>query len=160
MIFDDRSENNLATIHPDVQPRARAFLSAAKSIAAQRGLDVRVISGTRSYMEQDALYAKGRTAPGKIITNAKAGFSNHNFGLAWDIGVFSADGKKYYDEHPLYRELGVLGESLGLEWGGHWKTIVDEPHYQFRPKWATGMSERDMLTELRTRVAKKIDILT
>jgi len=159
MTFDDRSENNLATLHPEIQPRARAFLSAAKSIATQRGLDVRIISGTRSYMEQDALYAKGRTASGKIVTNAAAGHSNHNFGLAWDVGIFSTDGKKYYDEHGFYTELGPLGESLGLEWGGRWKSIVDEPHYQFRPRWATGMSEREMLAALRTRVANKIDIL-
>jgi len=157
MIYDDRSEVQLATLHPEVAKVARAFLGAAKGIAAKAGCDVRVISGTRSYMEQDALYSKGRTTAGKKVTNAPAGFSNHNFGLAWDIGIFR--GKEYCGEHPLYRELGVLGRSLGLEWGGDWKTIVDEPHFQFRPKWAKEMKEREMLTALRLRVAKKQDIL-
>lgn len=158
MTFDDRSEINLATLHPEAQKRARAFLGAAKAIASRVGCDVKVISGTRSYMEQDALYARGRTTPGKKITNAAAGFSNHNFGLAFDIGVFR--GKEYCDEHPLYRELGTLGKSLGLEWGGDWKSIVDEPHYQLRPEWAKAMPERDMLANLRRRVAQKIDILS
>lgn len=155
--LDDRSERNLATLHPSIQQRVATFIQAAKSLATQRGLDVRIISGLRTYQEQDALYAQGRTTPGRIITNARAGYSNHNFGLAFDIGIFS--GKAYLEDHALYTELGPLGESLGLEWGGRWKKIVDEPHYQFRPAWAVGMSEPELLTALRSRVAKKIDIL-
>lgn len=155
--LDERSERHLATLHPAIQPRIVAFLSAAKSLAAARGLDVRIISGLRSYAEQDALYAKGRTLPGPRVTNARAGYSNHNFGLAIDLGIFR--GKEYLPDHALYTELGPLGESLGLEWGGRWKKIVDEPHYQFRPGWALGMTEAEMLTALRSRVARKVDIL-
>jgi peptidoglycan L-alanyl-D-glutamate endopeptidase CwlK len=157
MTFDERSEIQLATLHPEAQKAARAFLGVAKVICAKVGCDVKIISGTRSYMEQDALYARGRTTPGKKITNAAAGHSNHNFGIAFDVGIFR--GKEYCDEHPLYHELGTLGKSLGLEWGGDWKSIVDEPHYQLRPHWATGMTERDMLAALRNRVSKKIDVL-
>ena len=156
--LDDRSERNIATLHPDLIQRASAFISAAKSLAAQRGLDVRCICGLRTYQEQAALYAQGRTAPGKIVTKAPAGHSMHNFGLALDIGVFSANGKTYHGDHALYRELGPLGESLGFEWGGRWK-FNDEPHYQFRPAWSTNMTERDLLTTLRARVAQKMDIL-
>ena len=156
MTFDDRSEINLATLHPEMQKAMRAFLGVAKTIAAKTGHDVKVISGTRSYMEQDALYAKGRTIPNtSIVTRAKAGFSLHNFGISADIGIFK--GKEYFGEHPLYHELGTLGKSLGMEWGGDWKSIVDEPHYQLRPSWAKGMTERDMLATLRNRVSKKID---
>jgi len=156
MTFDERSEIQLATLHPAMQKAARAFLGVAKVICAKVGCDVKIISGTRSYMEQDALYARGRTTPGKKVTNAAAGHSNHNFGIAFDIGIFR--GKEYCGEHPLYNELGTLGKSLGLEWGGDWK-FVDEPHYQLRPAWATGMTERDMLANLRNRVSKKIDVL-
>lgn len=156
MNLDERSEIQIATLHPEAQKRARSFLGVAKTIAAKVGCDVKIISATRSYMEQDAIFARGRTTPGKIVTNAAAGHSNHNFGIAFDIGVFR--GKEYCDEHPLYNELGTLGKSLGLEWGGDWK-FCDEPHYQLRPAWATGMTERDMLATLRNRVAKKIDVL-
>ena len=158
MTLDDRSERNLATLHPDLINRASAFISAAKSLAAQRGLDVKCICGLRSWSEQEALYAKGRTAPGKIVTKAPAGHSMHNFGLALDIGVFSKYGKTYHGSHALYRELGPLGESLGFEWGGRWK-FNDEPHYQFRPSWSTKMTEREVLASLRQRVADRIDIL-
>lgn len=100
------------------------------------------------YAEQDALYAKGRTAPGPKVTNARAGYSNHNFGIAFDIGVF--EGTRYLCDSPKYKAVGALGMDLGLEWGGSWKTIVDQPHYPLRPAWAATMRERDMLAELRT----------
>jgi len=158
MTLDDRSERNLATLHPDLHHRASTFVAAAKNLAAQRGLDVKCICGLRSFDEQAALYAKGRTVPGKIVTKAPAGHSMHNFGLAIDLGVFSKDGKTYHGDHALYRELGPLGESLGFEWGGRWK-FNDEPHYQFRPAWSTNMTERELLASLRRRVAEKVDIL-
>lgn len=157
-MIDPRSERTLSSLHPGVQPVMRSFLVAAKAIAARQNLDVRAISGLRTYAEQDALYAKGRTAPGPRVTNARGGFSNHNFGLAIDIGVFSGDGKTYHGTHKLYRELGPLGESLGLEWGGRWK-FNDEPHYQFCPAWARGLDEREFLSALRLRVEAKKDIL-
>jgi peptidoglycan L-alanyl-D-glutamate endopeptidase CwlK len=108
-----------------------------------------VISGLRSYEEQAALYAQGRTAPGKKVTNARPGYSNHNFGIAFDIGVF--EGSKYLPESPKYKAVGALGMDLGLEWGGNWKTIVDQPHFQLRPVWAADESESRMLAELRSR---------
>jgi peptidoglycan L-alanyl-D-glutamate endopeptidase CwlK len=157
MTFDSRTESNLATLHPEAQKRARAFMSAACSMAAQRDLQVRIICGTRTWAEQDALYAKGRTTPGPIVTKARGGQSNHNFSIAFDVGVFSFDGKKYLGDHAFYRELGPLGESLGFEWGGRWK-FRDEPHYQLRPAWAAGLPEREMLASLRDRVSKKIDL--
>lgn len=55
-------------------------------------------SGLRTYEEQNALYAQGRTAPGNKVTNAKGGFSNHNFGIAFDIGIF--EGAKYLGDSP------------------------------------------------------------
>jgi peptidoglycan L-alanyl-D-glutamate endopeptidase CwlK len=45
---------------------------------------IRVVQGLRSWTEQDALYAMGRTAPGKIVTNVKGGYSYHNYGMAVD----------------------------------------------------------------------------
>jgi peptidoglycan L-alanyl-D-glutamate endopeptidase CwlK len=158
MTLDDRSERNLATLHPDLHHRASTFVAAAKSLAAQRGFDVKCICGLRTWAEQDALYAKGRTTSGPVVTRARAGHSMHNFSLALDLGVFSRDGKTYHGSHGLYRELGPLGESLGFEWGGRWK-FNDEPHYQYRPAWAKNMSERETLAALRIRVANKLDIL-
>jgi len=142
---DDRSEKVIATLLPEVQPYARALVTKAGA----DGITIKVISGLRTYDEQNDLYAQGRTKPGRIVTNARGGYSNHNFGIAFDVGVF--EGSQYLDESPKYKAVGVLGMDLGLEWGGSWKTIQDEPHFQLRPKWAGDLSERDMLAELRSR---------
>lgn len=142
---DDRSERNIATLHAKVQPYARALVVKARAA----GITIKVLSGLRTYAEQNDLYAQGRTKSGKIVTNARGGYSNHNFGIAFDIGVF--EGTKYLDESPKYKALGVIGADLGLDWGGNWKTIQDEPHFQLRPSWAAEESEREMLAELRDR---------
>ena len=123
---------------------------------AANGIDIKIIGGTRTYAEQDALYAQGRTKPGKKVTNARGGYSNHNFGIAFDIGVFS--GNNYLGKSPKYKAAGVLGMDLGLEWGGNWTSIVDQPHFQLRPAWATAPTQKQMLTELRRRVADGIDV--
>lgn len=142
---DPRSERAIATLLPEVQPLARALVQKA----AAAGIRIRIISGLRTYAEQDALYAQGRTAPGSIVTNARAGHSNHNFGIAFDIGVF--EGNQYLPDSSKYKAVGALGMDLGLEWGGSWKTIVDQPHFQLRPAWARELTERQMLAELRLR---------
>src|SRR5688572_7748364 len=86
---DPRSEKNIATLLPEVQPLARALVQKA----TQNGIRIKVISGLRTYAEQDELYAQGRTKPGIIVTRARGGYSNHNFGIAFDVGVF--EGTKY-----------------------------------------------------------------
>ncbi len=155
---DSRSEENSATLHPRFRPFARALIEKA----ASQGIIIKVTSATRSFAEQDELFAQGRTKPGKIVTKAKGGFSNHNFGIAIDITIFKGSSnpekaKIPVFESPLYKVIGALGTDLGLEWGGNWTSIVDEPHFQLRPGWADGIKESDMLAELRTRQASGQD---
>jgi len=142
---DARSEGHIATLLPEVRPLARALVHKA----AAMGIQIRIISGFRTYEAQAALYAQGRTSPGRVVTNARPGYSNHNFGIAFDVGVF--EGSRYLGESPKYKAVGAMGMDIGLEWGGSWKTLVDEPHFQLRPPWAASMAERQMLAELRTR---------
>ena len=95
------------------------------------GADIRIISGTRTYKEQAAIFAQGRTKPGKIVTRAGPGQSNHNFGVAWDVGFF--EGVEYIDDPKPYRSLGemITTKGNGIEWGGLWR-FIDLPHYQIR----------------------------
>lgn len=144
---DERSEKAIATLQPEVRRFARALVQKAASM----GITIKVISGLRTYAEQNALYAKGRTAAGSRVTNARGGYSNHNFGIAFDIGVFQ--GGRYLPESPVYKAVGALGTEIGLEWGGNWKTFQDEPHFQLRPPWAGDCSERVLLAQLRDRTS-------
>lgn len=113
---------------------------------AAEGLNFKVTSGTRTMSEQAALYAQGRTAKGARVTNARPGQSWHNFGVAYDLTLFS--GKNPVWESPKYLRAGEIGEDLGLEWGHRWKTFKDTPHFQrplgvtlaeARSKWPTGV---------------------
>ena len=143
--LDPKSKKNIDTLLPQVRPYAIALIQKAKL----NGITIKIISGLRTYEEQDALYARGRPDNGPTVTNAKGGQSNHNFGIAFDIGIFESG--KYLGNSPKYKAVGVLAMDLGLEWGGNWKSFKDEPHYQLRPSWASGMTERDMLAALRKR---------
>lgn len=146
-----RSERVIATLHPLVQPYARGLYFKSR----EHGLVVNIISGLRSYDEQDALYAQGRTWAGSVVTNARGGYSNHNFGIAFDVGLFERN--QYLGESPMYKAVGALGGELGLQWGGNWRTLVDQPHFQLRPTWAAGFTEQQMLAELRARIAAGVD---
>ena len=139
MTFDARTESNINTLLPPAQTKARDFMEAC--LAA--GIPLKIICGTRSYEEQDDLYAHGRTKDGPIVTKARGGYSWHNFGIAWDIGIF--DGIRYIGESPLYAKAGEIGKQLGLEWGGDWTGIEDQPHFQLK----IGLT----LAECRERIA-------
>lgn len=133
--FDARTEQNLATLNANSQPLFRAFMRALLAHFAGSGIVPKLISGTRTCAEQNALFAQGRTAPGPVVTKARCGQSNHNFGCAADVGLFGRGG--YLEDSPLYLEIGPLAESAGLAWGGRWKNIKDYPHVeavQFREK--------------------------
>jgi len=127
-VFDTVSENHILTLIPSAQIAAREFLSLAKA----SGKDIKILSGTRTYTEQNALYAKGRTTTGPIVTKAKGGQSNHNFGLAWDIGIF--ENGNYIGSDKPYQSIPsiVLPQMPQLEWGGNWISIKDFPHYQIK----------------------------
>lgn len=86
----------------------------------------------RSNEEQTKLYAQGRTKPGKKVTNAKAGQSNHNKypSPAFDIGFKKADGSIDWSE-KLFSDFAVIAKANGLAWGGDWKH-PDTPHFERR----------------------------
>ena len=132
IVFDIRSESNIQTLHPTAQLKARVFLRDVTAQLGTNGLVFKIISGTRTYDEQNDLYAQGRTRSGKIVTNARGGFSNHNFGVAWDIGIFKNG--QYIEESELYKSAGAIGKQHGLEWGGDWETFTDGPHFQVVPE--------------------------
>lgn len=111
-------------LHPELKTKAEKLIELAKG----KGINIIISQTWRTKEEQDALYAQGRTAPGNIVTNVKYPNSLHCWGLAFDIAVIIG-GKANWDPRH-YDIVGPLGESLGLEWGGRWKSLVDRPHFQ------------------------------
>lgn len=156
--LDARSEGIIATLDVKAQPMFRKFLCLAKATAATLGCDYVLISGNRTFAEQDALYALGRTKPGTIATKARGGYSNHNFGIAADAGVFQ--GKVYLDggtkeqkalAAKVHKACAQHAEACGLDWGGTWSGFTDLPHYEVR----TGLS----LTAKRKAMNEKGSVL-
>lgn len=156
--FDARTEKNLATLLPGKVTKAfRSLFRQASAIAAKEGCEVKVISGTRTWAQQDALYAKGRTKPGKIVTKARGGQSNHNFGVAVDFGIFKngvyLDNKAKFSAVVLriYKAIAKVAKALGILWGGDWKRFRDAPHFEFK----TGLT----LAQMRTRKRQGVPIV-
>lgn len=124
---------NINKCHPRLIDLSKKLISACKG----QGLIIGIGESFRTKEEQDALYAKGRTAPGNIVTNAKGSSysSHHQWGTAFDI--YRSDGKGVYtDSDGFFEKVGKIGKSIGLEWGGDWKSPVDKPHFQL-PDWGS-----------------------
>jgi peptidoglycan L-alanyl-D-glutamate endopeptidase CwlK len=120
------NSRNLDDLAPPVKQRAQAFVEAAKA----KGIDLLVTSTYRDSESQTALYAQGRTAPGNIVTRAKAGQSWHNHRCALDV-VPLVNGKAIWDDQAVWKQIGEIGKACGLEWAGDWKTFKEFPHFQY-----------------------------
>ena len=120
----------------DLQPHvAKLARELVKRCGEELPIDRLAVTSTlRDLAYQSHLFAQGRTAPGKIVTNARAGYSWHNFGLAFDVVPIVA-GVAFWDNRTksgiqLWTDIGSIGEELGLEWGGRWTRFPDMPHFQ------------------------------
>jgi peptidoglycan L-alanyl-D-glutamate endopeptidase CwlK len=118
--FSTSSKQNLVTVHPDLQTLFLEVITVR---------DCTIVSGLRSQEEQQALYAKGRTEPGEIVTymDGIERRSSHQSGNAVDVIPYP---EKWNAE--AMRDFGnfVLGIAAILkkyrlidhtiEWGGTW----------------------------------------
>jgi len=123
--IDDAKKKLLITsapffLVPLVDRLSKAFIEACKA----QGEEIKITEGFRSFERQNELYAQGRTKPGKVVTNAKGGQSQHQYGVAFDVIFVKNDYLGDFDK------IGKIGESLGLEWGGKFNSITDRPHFQ------------------------------
>lgn len=124
--------DKIALLHPKL--RAEAY--EIQKVINERVQGCLFTHTLRTISEQDALFAIGRTKPGKIVTNARGGSSFHNYGLAIDI-AFNREGKLSYDMKADtdkdgkadWMEVVQTFKEFGWEWGGNWK-FVDYPHFQ------------------------------
>ena len=118
---------DLNLLNSDFRPQVDKFLAAVKA----RGIDMIVTCTYRDGDEQDALYAQGRTTPGHIVTNAKAGQSAHNYGCAIDV-VPIVNGKCCWDDKAdVWQQIGQIGQSCGMVWyGAPGAAFPETPHFQ------------------------------
>lgn len=147
---------SLSDLHPRVKDLAEILLKRASAA----GIPLTVLCTLRALDEQEVLYAQGRETPGPIVTYARAGFSYHNFGLAFDVVPTRLLTLKNWGETPDYREearaiwdqLGAIGVDAGLRWGGDFTTLKDLPHFE----WSDGLS----LAQLRAGARPSVLLAT
>jgi len=120
-------------LYPPFHAKALQLQANCKAL----GCDYKITSGVRTFAEQDALYAIGRTTgtPGSKVTNAKGGQSYHNYGVAVDFARI-VNSKAVWAKSD-YTTLGTEAAKLGLDWGGAWTSFVDIPHVQLKVKLGT-----------------------
>jgi len=119
---------DLDRLHLTLQIKARALLK----ICAEEGLPVIITQTYRTKDEQNAIYAQGRTTPGKIVSWAQWPNSMHNFSLAFDF-CRNVKGKEFDDSDGFFKKVGQIGKDIGLVWGGDWlPPKQDKPHFEDR----------------------------
>lgn len=153
-MFSSRRIDDLAT---PAQLRAQKFLIECRA----RGIDVLVTCTVRDEEAQNVLYAQGRTRreldvvgllhveprPGRIVTNAKGGWSYHQYKVALDVvplrhgkpvwgtlgdGIDDDPADNDTDDLELWQRVAEIGESSGLAWAGRWKGKLRElAHFQY-----------------------------
>jgi peptidoglycan L-alanyl-D-glutamate endopeptidase CwlK len=141
-MIDQVTLDRIARLHPKLRDEAKAIYFEINNNLKGKAI-CRFAYTLRTDAEQDALYAIGRTKPGKVVTNARGGESLHNYGLAIDIvllldkngdGTFETaswqtnvdfDG----DGQADWMEVVKIFKLHGWEWAGDWK-FVDMPHFQ------------------------------
>jgi hypothetical protein len=123
-----RSESILAQVDPNLSAKVHA---AAATLEPK--IYLCAYSGLRTAAQQNQLWAQGRTAPGQVVTNAKAGQSNHNYGLAVDIVPYAQgdEGALNWDTtSPEFTAMVAAMKVQGLVWGGDWIHFPDYDHFQ------------------------------
>ena len=136
--WDVVSDRRIQSLHPAIKSKVKEFIIRAEK---ELGIKLRVVSAFRNFAEQAKLYEKGRVTKGNIVTNAKAGESMHNYGLAIDV-VEIKNGKAIW-ENPRWDAIANLGKSIGFNWGGDWRTIKDKPHFEM----TFGHNKNELLTK-------------
>jgi peptidoglycan L-alanyl-D-glutamate endopeptidase CwlK len=137
--MDARSFQNLQTLHPKFRQSAIQAWTEAQA-AMPDNVQIIVIQGLRTFAESDALYAQGRTTPGPIVTDAPAGESYHNYGLAFDFAMIT-DGKDDDIVGPNWMKVVAVMNKYGMSWGGNFPNLKDNPHFENR----YGHNWRDLL---------------
>lgn len=134
MKYDQVSLDRISKLHPKIRAEV---LTLFKKCYDTINVPIRIVQGLRTIAEQDALYVQGRTKPGNIVTNARGGDSNHNYGLSFDFCLLNDNGISWdvnidrdKDGQKDWWEVIKLFEAAGYEAGAKWKSFTDLPHIQ------------------------------
>jgi hypothetical protein len=117
---------DLNALHPYFRDKIIELIAICKS----KGIELAVVETYRTVAKQNEY--KGL---GKIYTRTSGGRSKHQYGLAIDV-VPIVNSEAQWENIALWKKIGVVGEKLGLRWGGRWRHPFDPGHFE----WSGGVS--------------------
>jgi D-alanyl-D-alanine carboxypeptidase len=119
-----------------VYPSLVAKLKLVYAAMAALGYPMRATEGARTLARQQALWAQGRTTPGKIVTYSDGinTVSNHQVksdGLGHAVDSCFVGLDPYLEQNPAHIQIwaafGCNLEAMGIKWGGRFPH-PDRPH--------------------------------
>ena len=126
--METESLSKLNQLHPLIRQSAiDAYNESVKNTPI--GVHPYITETYRSFAESDKLYAQGRTEPGEIVTNSKAGQSYHNYALALDF-VLLVNGKEDWEVNKDWMTVVNTFKKYGFTWGGDFANFKDYPHLE------------------------------
>jgi peptidoglycan L-alanyl-D-glutamate endopeptidase CwlK len=128
MTPEQRTARTLATVDSELAARVRMVLDAMAAL----GHPMVATDGRRTLAQQQALYAQGRTVPGKIVTHLDGVTkrSKHQDGRAVDCCFWAPDGAHWRPVYVgMWEAYMACGEAVGLTAGGRWR-MRDYPHLE------------------------------
>ena len=123
--LSDENRKRVMTLHPNARLKFAEFISKVQ----EKGYLVVITSGYRDFEKQAQLHKENSN-------NAKAGYSNHNYGYAIDINILDPKTGdtllRKASSVADWEKSGIvaIAKKLGLEWGGDFKNYHDPIHFQ------------------------------
>jgi hypothetical protein len=124
--------SDVSALHPFFRDKVSALIMACKA----KGIELAVVETYRTHAKQHEYKTMG-----KKYTSSGAGKSKHQYGLAIDV-VPVVNNEAVWDNTILWRKVGMVGEKLGLRWGGRWKKPYDPGHFE----WTGGLTTSSLYT--------------
>jgi hypothetical protein len=138
---DSKTKDIVDKLHPQFRDKVKEFFS---KVEKQLGLQMFATSGLRTFDQQAKLHKENPK-------NAKAGYSDHNYGFAVDVNVIDPKTGKIIlrkaSSSADWEKSGVvkIAKDMGFSWGGGgaFGGYHDPVHFYIQPK---GMKSSQLLT--------------
>ncbi|MBL7856531.1 MAG: M15 family metallopeptidase [Cyclobacteriaceae bacterium] len=117
-------------LHPYFRDRILELIRTCRA----KGIELAIVETYRTHAKQHEYQSMG-----KKYTRSGAGKSKHQYGLAIDV-VPIVDSVAVWDNKMLWQRIGIVGEKLGLRWGGRWRHPYDPGHFE----WTGGLATAEL----------------